>query len=125
MSSISDNYDSKAKPFLLNITLGDIAAGLDQGRFKCVDLVEAYLARTAEINSEFRPIIQTNPGAVLVARDLDAEIESKGRRGCVCRFPIAAKKVSADLTSGRCTESQSMSKTILQHMTSSMVLLAL
>lgn len=128
MSSPSASCDplDGAIPSLLDITISDIADGLDQGRFKCVDLVEAYLARTAEINGEFRPIIQMNPDAILIAKNLDAEMESKGRRGCVSRLLVAAKEVPANLiSSGRYTEFRSTSKTTSPHMTSSMVLLVL
>lgn len=74
-------------PSLLDITFNDITAGLDRGAFTCVDLVEAYLARTAEVNDDFRPVIEVNREAVAIAESLDTEIKSKGRRGYLVHYP--------------------------------------
>jgi hypothetical protein len=71
-------------PSLADITLDDIAIGLDSGHFTCVDLVQAYLARTQEVNDEIHAIIETNPEALVIAAALDREISQKGRRGRVC-----------------------------------------
>ncbi len=68
-------------PSLADITLDDIAAGLDARQFSCVDLVRAYLARTRELNSELHVVIEYNPDAEAIAAELDREILQKGRRG--------------------------------------------
>jgi amidase len=66
---------------LLNITLEQVAEGLDSGRFTSVDLVKAYIARIEECNEKFRSVLQINPDAVHVAELLDQERSRSGRRG--------------------------------------------
>jgi amidase len=68
-------------PSLLNITLEQVAEGLDSKRFTSVDLVKAYIARIEECNEEFRAVLQINPDAVHVAKLLDQERGRSGRRG--------------------------------------------
>ena len=68
-------------PGLLNITLEQVAEGLDRGKFTSVDLVKAYTARIEECNEEFRSVLQLNPDAVHVAELLDQERGRSGRRG--------------------------------------------
>jgi amidase len=68
-------------PSLANITLDDIATGLDSGHFTCVDLAQAYLARTQEVNDDLHVVIETNPEALSIAATLDKEISQTGRRG--------------------------------------------
>ena len=68
-------------PSLLDITLADVAAGLDSGQFTVLDLVKAYLKRIDEVDGHFRSILETNPRAEAIARSLDEEIKTSGRRG--------------------------------------------
>lgn len=68
-------------PSLLDITIDDIVLGLDQKLFSCADLVEAYITRTSEVNDDLRPVLQINPDALLIAKSLDAELQSGHRRG--------------------------------------------
>lgn len=68
-------------PTLREITLDDIAHGLDDGRFTVVDLVETYIQRIQEVDDHFRSIIEINPDALTIAHDLDDEIRRSGRRG--------------------------------------------
>ncbi|KAF2191375.1 glutamyl-tRNA amidotransferase subunit A [Zopfia rhizophila CBS 207.26] len=78
-------------PSLADITLKEISAGLDARQFTCVDLVRAYLARTKEVNNDFHIIIETNPDALSIAAELDAEISRTGRRGPLHGVPIYVK----------------------------------
>ncbi|KAH6615781.1 putative amidase [Chaetomium sp. MPI-SDFR-AT-0129] len=78
-------------PSLLDITLDDIAAGLDHGRFTVVDLVRAYIKRIGEVDDHFRSIIEINPDAEAIAQSLDAEIKTTGRRGPLHGVPIILK----------------------------------
>lgn len=68
-------------PSLLNITLEQVAEGLEGGKFTSVELVKAYIARIEECNEEFRSVLQINPDAVHVAELLDQERGRSGRRG--------------------------------------------
>ncbi|KAK5997482.1 Putative amidase [Cladobotryum mycophilum] len=60
-------------PPLLDATLADLRDGLDGGHFTSVDLVEAYLARINEVNSELHAVTEINPDAVSIAAELDCE----------------------------------------------------
>lgn len=122
----SCGYPDRAVPSLLNVTISDIASGLDRRQVKCVNLVEAYIARTAEVRDDFHPVIQANPDAIAVTKDLDVEIEFRERRGCA--FPTCSKirsKLTLNfITAGRCMAYPSTSKTTWQLTITSMVPLA-
>lgn len=68
-------------PTLYNITLDELILGLDQNKFTSVDLAEAYIARTQEVQNDFRAVLEVNPDAVDIATVLDEERRAKGRRG--------------------------------------------
>jgi len=72
---------TSAIPSLLDITLADVATGLDNGKFTVLDLVKAYLKRIDEVDDHFRSILETNHHAEAIARSLDEEIKTSGRRG--------------------------------------------
>ncbi|KAK4141352.1 amidase signature domain-containing protein [Dichotomopilus funicola] len=78
-------------PSLLDITLDDIEAGLDNGRFTVVDLVTAYRKRIDEVDDHFRSIIEINPDAEAIAQSLDSEVRTTGRRGPLHGVPILLK----------------------------------
>ncbi|KAI0868904.1 glutamyl-tRNA amidotransferase subunit A [Hypoxylon argillaceum] len=86
----SPNYKAGI-PSLLDITIDDIVLGLDQKLFSCADLVEAYITRTSEVNDDLRPVLQINPDALLIAKSLDAELQSGHRRGPLHGVPILLK----------------------------------
>lgn len=60
-------------PLILEMTIDDIATGLDAGKFTSVQLVETFLERIKEVDHIFHSIIETNPDAVHIARELDEE----------------------------------------------------
>lgn len=66
---------------MLNLTLADIAVGLDDGHFTSVDLVRSYLARINEVDGIFKSVIEINPDAIAFASQLDEERKVSGRRG--------------------------------------------
>lgn len=68
-------------PSLLNCTLVEIAEGLDHGTFSSAQLVEAYLARIAEVNDEYHAVIEVNPEALEIAKAMDGERKLSGARG--------------------------------------------
>lgn len=67
-------------PSLLNVTLEEIAVGLDLGSFSAVDLVKSYHARIDEADGIFRSVIELDPGAIETASNLDIEMRKSGRR---------------------------------------------
>lgn len=68
---------------LATITIDDICFGLDHETFTAVDLVNAHIARIHEVNSVFNAVIEINPDAVDIAKELDKEMKVKKRRRSV------------------------------------------
>ncbi|KAI9818717.1 MAG: hypothetical protein M1832_004194 [Thelocarpon impressellum] len=60
-------------PSLTNVTVDDLATGLEAGRFTSVDLVKAYLARIDQLNPVLHAVTEVNPDAIAIARDLDEQ----------------------------------------------------
>jgi len=76
------------------ITLDDLQAGLASGRWTSESVTEAYLARIEAIDRQgpmLRSVIETNPDAVAIARDLDAERAGGRVRGPLHGVPILVK----------------------------------
>jgi amidase len=76
---------------LLNITLSELFEGLENRKFTSVDLVKAYLQRIKEVDHEFHSIIEINPDALSIARELDDERKISGPRGYLHGIPILLK----------------------------------
>ncbi|KAJ5956346.1 glutamyl-tRNA amidotransferase subunit A, partial [Penicillium viridicatum] len=74
-------------PSLLDITLEDIASGLDAHEFTAVELTNAYLSRIEEVNDVFHAVLEVNKDAITIATALDEEMKVTGRRGLVHVFP--------------------------------------
>jgi len=74
--------DSKytSLPSLLDLTIEEAARGLDSGRFTTLDLTKPYLARIDEA-SQFKAVLEVNPDALAVARELGNERARSGSRG--------------------------------------------
>lgn len=68
---------------MLDITLEEIASGLDGRKFTAVDLTHAYIARIEEVNDIFHAVLEINKDAVSIAEALDEEFKVTGRRGFV------------------------------------------
>ncbi len=66
---------------LLDLTLADVAACLDNVDFTVFDLVKACLERIDEGDGCFRSIFKTNPHAEAIACSLDGELKICRRRG--------------------------------------------
>ncbi len=66
----------------MRLTIEDASRGLQSGRFTSVALTKAYLARITE-TEEFHAVLQVNPDALDMARQLDEERFRSGARGYV------------------------------------------
>ncbi|KAM7189100.1 amidase [Naviculisporaceae sp. PSN 640] len=86
-----------AFPSLLDATIDDLRAGLDNGSFTSVALVTAYLARIAEVNDVLHAVTEINPDALQIAADLDAERVQGKSRGPLHGIPILLKNNIATL----------------------------
>lgn len=72
---------------LLEISLDDTRLELEKETFTAVELVHAYTKRIQEVDHVFRPVLEVNPEAALIAQQLDEEAKTSGRRGCALMVP--------------------------------------
>ncbi|KAI1769724.1 glutamyl-tRNA amidotransferase subunit A [Hypoxylon cercidicola] len=78
-------------PLLGDATIDTLQAGFNGGHFTSVDLVKAYLKRIEEVDS-LNPVIETNPDALAIAAELDAERSAGIIRGPLHGIPILIKE---------------------------------
>ncbi|MEM7353428.1 MAG: amidase family protein, partial [Acidobacteriota bacterium] len=82
-------------PFELEeVTLAQLQAGMDEGRWTAQSITELYLQRIEALDRqgpELRSVIETNPEALDIARQLDAERTASGPRGPLHGVPILLK----------------------------------
>jgi amidase len=85
----------EVKPSELDeVSLADLSAGLQSGKYTSRFLAEEYLSRIGEIDTRgpgLNSVIELNPEALAVADFLDQERKSKGSRGPLHGIPILIK----------------------------------
>ncbi len=75
-------------------TLADLQAAMASGRQTAVSLTRAYLRRIEEIDRRgpaLRAVLEANPDALAIARDLDRQRKAKGPRGPLHGIPVLLK----------------------------------
>ena len=86
---------ASGSPFPLEeVTVGDLGARMARGETTAVDVTRAYLGRIAAADrgpDGLRSVIETNPDALRLAGDLDAERQSGRSRGPLHGIPILVK----------------------------------
>ncbi len=84
-----------APPFELEeVTVAELQAGMASGRYTARGVVEQYLARIAAMDRtgpSVQAVIETNPDAIELARQLDEERAAKGPRGPLHGIPVLLK----------------------------------
>lgn len=95
---ISNSTTYKYIPSLFDVTVEELAYGLDAGQFTSVDLVNAYVARISE-TSQLHAITELNPDALTIAAELDAARQAGTSKGPLHGIPILIKNniATADL----------------------------
>ncbi|KAI9848926.1 MAG: hypothetical protein M1838_000337 [Thelocarpon superellum] len=78
-------------PSLINVTVDELALGLDLGLFTSVDLVKTYLARIDEVNGQLNAVTEINPDAISIAENLDNERKRGITRGPLSGIPLLVK----------------------------------
>jgi amidase len=82
-------------PFELEeATLAELQEAMQRGKYTARSLCERYLARIDAIDRRgptLRSVIETNPEALAIAQELDAERKAKGPRGPLHGVPILIK----------------------------------
>ncbi|ODA77771.1 hypothetical protein RJ55_06373 [Drechmeria coniospora] len=71
--AFAENAAGRRLPLLLDATLDELRAGLDNGDFTSVDLVDAYLRRIGEVNPTLHAVNEVNSEARHVAAKRDEE----------------------------------------------------
>ncbi len=76
------------------VSLADIATGLENGKWTCSRLTELYLARIDAVDRkgpQLGSVIEVNPDAMALARQLDGERKDNRVRGILHGVPILIK----------------------------------
>jgi amidase len=85
---------SSATDSMEELTLADIGAAFAEGRLTSLQLTQGYLARIDQLDRHgpnLRSVIETNPRALEIAAQLDAERKAKGSRGALHGVPVLIK----------------------------------
>jgi amidase len=80
--------------YLQEITVSQLRQGYEQGRFSIADVVRDYLARIEAIDRggpRLNAIIRVNPDALLIAAELDKEMQAGKIRGPLHGIPVILK----------------------------------
>ena len=75
-------------------TINQLQQGYDNGDFTVTDVVQAYLDRIEAIDDTgpmLNAVIQTNPDALAIAEQLDAELKDGKKRGPMHGVPVLLK----------------------------------
>ncbi len=76
------------------VTLAELRRRLDSGELTSAELTSAYLARIEALDRQgptLRALIETNPDALRLAAELDAERRDRGARGPLHGIPVVVK----------------------------------
>jgi amidase len=86
---------SMARPFELEeMTIADLQTGMKSGKWTAHSLIEMYLARIEAIDKSgpaINSVIEINPDALKIARELDQERKAKDLRGPLHGIPVLIK----------------------------------
>jgi amidase len=94
-SSSSEHLPPAAKDFELEeLTISELQAGMQSGKYTAHQLVKKYLDRIDDIDKDgpkLNSVIEVNPDAMAIAEALDRERKEKGARGPLHGIPILIK----------------------------------
>ena len=76
---------------LAEVTISDLQAQMRSGKLTSQRLVEIYLERINRVDDKLRSVIETNPDALLIARQLDGERRRGKLRSQLHGIPILIK----------------------------------
>ncbi|CZS91484.1 hypothetical protein WAI453_011713 [Rhynchosporium graminicola] len=78
-------------PDLLDVGAEELVAGLECGAWSSVDLTKAYLLRIQEVDARLHAVVETNPDALSIAANLDAERANGTIRSALHGIPMLIK----------------------------------
>lgn len=82
--------EEKGFPWL-EATVPQLQHAMERGEISAEGLCLAYLERIATLDPHLRSVVETNPEAVAIARELDRERREKGPRGPLHGIPVLLK----------------------------------
>lgn len=88
------NWPRRAESQIEEATIGELQSGMESGRENAVSLTQKYLHRIESIDKhgpKLNAVIELNPDAIAIARELDAERKAKGPRGPLHGLPVLLK----------------------------------
>ena len=90
-----EHLPSAPKDFdLEELTISELQAGMQSGKYTARQLVKKYLDRIDDIDKDgpkLNSVIEVNPDAMTIAEALDRERKEKGARGALHGIPILIK----------------------------------
>ena len=93
--AIASPSEPTPKDFELEeLTISDLQAGMQSGKYTSHQLVKKYLDRIDDVDKDgpkLNSVIEVNPDAMAIAEALDRERKEKGRRGPLHGIPILIK----------------------------------
>jgi amidase len=94
-AAISDKPSSAKVSFdFEEVTIAELQSAMKSGRETSVSITKKYLRRIEKTNLRgptLRAVLETNPDAIAIARELDRERKSKGPRGPMHGIPVLLK----------------------------------
>ena len=94
-SRVPDRPVPAVPPFDLDeITIGELQEGMESGKYSAHSIVEDYLQRIENIDHQgpaLKSVIEVNPDALSIARELDKERNDNKARGPLHGIPVLIK----------------------------------
>lgn len=93
LSAAEEEQVLQVVQFLEEMTIAEMQEAMNNGRLTAVQLTQMYRVRIRIIDEKMglRSVIQLNPDALRIARDLDAERRRQGPRGPLHGIPVMLK----------------------------------
>jgi amidase len=83
---------ARVKPFEWEeATVAGLQAAMKSGKESAASLTKKYLRRIEEVDPRLRAVLEVNPDAGAIARELDRERKAKGPRGPLHGIPVLIK----------------------------------
>jgi len=87
---VESNMESLST-WIIEADISSMQAAMNAGELTAEELVNVYLERIRKVDSELRSILEVNPDAIAIARELDKERQERGCRGMLHGIPIVLK----------------------------------
>lgn len=83
--------ETRLEDWILEREISSMQAAMEAGKYDSQDLVRIYLERIGMYDSMLHSVIEINPAAMEIARELDEERKKSGSRGPLHGIPILLK----------------------------------